>query len=95
MSNDSDGIILKRVLAHFETIAPQIVNESVESLTTDHPIIDYYDSDFYLERMEGRFDDVDEARLRKMVFENIEEINAIFFKYYKVAKAPEVHASAK
>ena len=87
MSNDSDDIILKRVLAHFETIAPRIVDESVASLTTDHPIIDYYDSDFYLEKMEGQFDDVEEARLRKIVFEHIEEINAIFFKFYKTAKA--------
>jgi hypothetical protein len=87
MSNNSDEVILKRILAHFENIAPRIVKDSVESLATDHPIIDYYDSDFYLEKMEGAFDDVEENRLRKIVFENIEEINAIFFKYYKPAKA--------
>jgi hypothetical protein len=87
MSNNSDEVILKRILAHFEKIAPRIVKDSVESLATDHPIIDYYDSDFYLEKMEGAFDDVEENRLRKIVFENIEEINAIFFKYYKPAKA--------
>ncbi|UCH92284.1 MAG: hypothetical protein JSV88_18580 [Candidatus Aminicenantes bacterium] len=88
MSNNSEDIILKRILVHFENIAPKIVKESVESLSTDQPIIDYYDSDFYLKKMEGAFDDVEENKLRKIVFENIEEINAIFFKYYKTAKAP-------
>lgn len=88
MSNNSDEVILKRILAHFENIAPRIVKDSVESLATDHPIIDYYDSDFYLKKMEGAFDDVEESRLRKIVFENIEEINAIFFKYYKSVKGP-------
>jgi hypothetical protein len=88
MSNNSDEVVLKRILAHFEKIAPRIVKDSVESLATDHPIIDYYDSDFYLEKMEGTFDDIEESRLRKIVFENIEEINAIFFKYYKTAKGP-------
>lgn len=87
MSNNSDEVILKRILAHFEKIAPGIVKDSAASLATDHPIIDYYDSDFYLEKMEGTFDDVEESKLRKIVFENIEEINAIFFKYYKSAKA--------
>ena len=88
MSNNSDEIILKRILAHFENIAPRIVKDSVDSLATTQPIIDYYDSDFYLEKMEGAFSDVEENRLRKIVFENIEEINSIFFKYYKTAKAP-------
>ena len=88
MSNDSDEIILKRILAHFENIAPRIVKDSVDSLGTTQPIIDYYDSDFYLEKMEGTFSDVEENRLRKIVFENIEEINSIFFKHYKTAKAP-------
>ena len=87
MSNNSDEIILKRILAHFENIAPRIVKDSAESPATDHTIIDYYDSDFYLEKMEGAFDDVEENRLRKIVFENIEEINTIFFKHYKSAKA--------
>jgi len=88
MSNNSDAVVLKRILAHFEKIAPRIVEDSVESLATDQPIIDYYDSDFYLGKMEGAFDDIEENRLRKIVFEHIEEINAIFFKYYKIAKAP-------
>lgn len=87
MSNNSENVILKRILAHFENIAPRVVKDSAASLATDQPIIDYYDSDFYLEKMEGAFDDVEESRLRKIVFENIEEINAIFFKYYKTAKA--------
>lgn len=87
MSNNSDDVVLKRILAHFEKIAPKIVKDSVESLATDKPIIDYYDSDFYLKKMEGAFDDIEESRLRKIVFENIEDINAIFFKYYKTAKA--------
>jgi hypothetical protein len=88
MSNNSDEVILKRILAHFENIAPRIVKDSVDSLATTQPIIDYYDSDFYLEKMEGTFSDVEESRLRKIVFENIEEINSIFFKHYKTAKAP-------
>jgi len=90
MSNNSDETILKRILAHFQLMAPQIVKKSVESLATENPIIDYYDSDFYMEKMEGQFDDVDEARLRKIVFEHIDEINAIFFKQYKnkTAKIP-------
>ncbi len=88
MSNNSDEIILKRILAHFENIAPRIIKDSVDSLATTQPIIDYYDSDFYLEKMEGTFSDVEESRLRKIVFENIEEINSIFFKHYKTAKAP-------
>lgn len=88
MNNNSDEVVLKRILAHFEKIAPRIVNDTVESLSTDHPIIDYYDSDFYLEKMEGAFDDIEENKLRKIVFENIQEINAIFFKYYKTAKGP-------
>ena len=85
-NNQSDEIILKRIVAHFEKIAPRIVKNSVESLATDRPIIDYYDSDFYLGKMEGAFNDVDENRLRKIVFEHIEEINAVFFKYYKTAR---------
>ena len=80
MSNNSDGVILKRILAHFEKIAPRIVKDSEARLVTDQPIIDCYDSDFYLEKMEGAFDDVEENRLRKIVFENIDEINAIFFR---------------
>ena len=87
MSNNSDDVVLKRILAHFEKIAPKIVKDSAASLAADQPIIDHYDSDFYLEKMEGTFDDVEESRLRKIVFENIEEINAVFFKYYKTAKA--------
>ena len=85
-NNQSDKAVLKRILAYFEKIAPRIVKESVESLSTDQPIIDYYDSDFYLGKMEGSFDDIDENRLRKIVFENIEEINTIFYKYYKDAR---------
>jgi hypothetical protein len=80
MSNNSDDVVLKRILAHFENIAPRIVKDSAANLATDQPIIDYYDSDFYLKKMEGAFDDIEESRLRKIVFENIEEINAIFFR---------------
>ena len=88
MSNYSEDVVLKRILAHFENIAPRIVKDSVESLATDQPIIDYYDSDFYLKKMEGAFDDIEENKLRKILFENIEEINSIFFKNYKSARAP-------
>jgi hypothetical protein len=84
--NESNEIILRRILAHFETVAPRIVRESVDSLSTDRPVIDYYDSDFYLEKMEGAFDDIEENQLRRIVFEHIEQINAIFYKYYKEAK---------
>jgi hypothetical protein len=87
MSNNSENVILKRILAHFENIAPRIVKDSAASLATDQPIIDYYDSDFYLKKMEGAFDDVEESKLRKIVFENIEEINTIFFENYKSTKA--------
>jgi len=84
-SNQSDETVLKRILAHFEKIAPRIVKESVRGLSTDQPTIDYFDSDFYLGKMEGAFDDIDENRLRKIVFENIEEINDIFYKHDKDA----------
>ena len=87
MNDEETNVILKRILAHFEEIAPKIVLESIESLSTDHPLIDYYDIDYYMGKMEGAFNDVDEERLRKITFENIEEINAVFFKYYKEAKA--------
>lgn len=86
IDNQSYEVVLIRILAYFEKIAPRIVKESVESLSTDQPIIDYYDSDFYLGKMEGAFDDIDENRLRKIVFENIEEINTIFYKNYKDAR---------
>jgi flagellar motor component MotA len=87
MSNNSDDVVLKRILAHFENIAPRIVKDSALSLEADQPLIDHYDSDFYLEKMEGAFDDVEESKLRKIVFENIDQINAVFYKYYKTAKA--------
>jgi len=87
MNNGTKNIILTRILAHFEKIAPGIVKEAVESLSTDHPKIDYYDADFYLSKMEGTFDDVDEDTLRTITLENIDAVNAIFFKHYKDAKA--------
>jgi pyrroloquinoline quinone (PQQ) biosynthesis protein C len=87
MNDEETNVILKRILAHFEEIAPKIVKESIDSLSTDHPVIDYYDIDYYMGKMEGAFDDVDEERLRTITFENIEAINAIFFKYYKEARA--------
>ena len=87
MNNETKNIILKRILTYFEKIAPGLVKESVESLSTDHPQIDYYDADFYLSKMEGTFDDVDENTLRTITLENIDAINTIFFKHYKDAKA--------
>ncbi len=95
MNISKNEIVLKRIVEHFEKIAPKIVKESVESLNTDHPMIDYYDIDFYLSKMEEAFDDVDEETLRKVTFENIEEINAIFLKYYKPAKADNYKESKK
>ena len=83
-SNDKD--ILERVLVHFEQVAPGIVNESVDSLNTDKPIIDLYDIDFYMDKMAGLFEDINEKKLRKVVDGHIEEINAIFFKHFKKAK---------
>lgn len=87
MSNNSNEVILKRILAHFENIASRIVKDSAVNLAEDQPLIDFYDSDFYLEKMEGAFDDVEENKLRKIVFENIDQINAVFYKYYKTTKA--------
>lgn len=87
MTNETTNIILTRILAHFEKIAPGMVKESVESLSTDRPKIDYYDADFYLSKMEGAFDDVDEDTLRTVTQENIDAVNSIFFKNYKNAKA--------
>ncbi|MCP4149370.1 MAG: hypothetical protein GY757_16605 [bacterium] len=85
---DQENVILKRILDHFKIAAPKIVNESVESLSTDHPIIDLYDIDYYMDKMKGVFDDVEDALLRKVAFDNIEEINTIFFNLYKKAKGP-------
>lgn len=87
MNINKNEILLKRIVEYFEKIAPKIVLDSVESLATDRPLIDYYDIDFYLSKMEEAFDDVDEKTLRKMTFEHIEEINAIFLKYYKHVRA--------
>jgi hypothetical protein len=89
MSNSSDDFLLKRVLAHFEHIAAKMVEVAGESLSTDHPPIDYYDSDFYLAKMEEAFGDVEENRLRKIVFENIDKINAIFFKCSEASRNKE------
>lgn len=87
MSKTEDLVLLNRILAHFERIAPKIVSDSVESLKSEHPMIDYYDIDYYLSKMENDFDDVDEDWLRRVTFENLEEINAVFFKYFKKARA--------
>ena len=87
MINVEYNIILKRIIDHFVGIAPNLVKTSVESLSTDKPKIDYYDVDFYLDKMKGAFDDVDEEKLKEVTFENLEEINAIFFMHYKNARA--------
>ena len=88
--SSDDEIIIKRILEHFEKVAPSIVKESVKSLETDRPKIDHYDLDFYISHMAGAFDDVEEERLKKLTFESIEKINAVFFKLYKEAKAGKV-----
>ena len=86
MNESEDKDILERILAHFERIAPDIVKESVDSLTTDKPIIDLYDIDFYMEKMAGLTGDIDEKKLREVATEHIEKINTIFLKYFKKAK---------
>lgn len=78
--------ILKRVIEYFEEIAPGIVKSSVDSLSTDKPSVDLYDVDFYMSKMAGEFSDIAEETLREVTAEHIEEINAIFFKYFKEAK---------
>ncbi|MGE5344198.1 MAG: hypothetical protein ACM3SY_22250 [Candidatus Omnitrophota bacterium] len=73
-NKETDQVLLKLILGHFQKISPGIAREK-----TDGEPIRYYDSDFYLQKMEGFFDNVDESRLRRIVFEHIDEINAIFF----------------
>jgi len=80
--------LAKRIVAFFEKIAPVIVVESVASLATDHPMIDLYDEDYYLEKMKDSFTDIDAATLREAVLDNIDAINDIFFRCYKDAKKP-------
>ncbi len=83
----NDNLLLNRIIDHFNKIAPVIVKESVSSLKTDHPIIDYYDVDFYLEKLDASFDNHDPEELKHILTENVEEINAIFFKNFKEARA--------
>lgn len=86
MNKKENKDILKRVLAYFEKIAPGIVKDSVASQSTDKPIIELYDIDFYMSKMKGVFDDIDETTLREITAEHLEEINAIFFNHFKKAK---------
>lgn len=86
MTESKNNDLLKRILAYFETIAPGIVKESVDSQSTDKPIIDLYDVDFYLSKMAEEFEDIAEEKLREVTSEHIDEINAIFFKHFKRAK---------
>jgi len=78
--------ILARIISCFEDIAPSIVSDSVESLSAGEPNVDLYDSDFYMEKMKGVCDDIPEGILRLVLEENIEKVNDIFFKYYKIVK---------
>ncbi|MCP4214397.1 MAG: hypothetical protein GY765_07055 [bacterium] len=89
MNDPKDAEILKRILAHFEKIAPGMVEHSVASLSTAHPIIDVYDIDFYMEKMENALDDVDKEKLKEIAFEDIDRINDIFFKYFKTARVKQ------
>lgn len=86
MNESQKKDILKRVIGYFEEIAPGIVKDSVDSLATDKPIVDLYDVDFYMSKMAGKFNDIAEETLREVTAEHTEEINAIFFKYFKEAK---------
>lgn len=79
-------IILKRILNHFEKIAPEIVKESANSITTEHPIIEFYDEDYYYEKTEGFFDDVDKNTLKKIIVDHKDKIDDIFLSYYKKVK---------
>ena len=89
MNPEQKEALLTRILEHFETIAPVIVKESVQSLATDHPLIDLYDADYYLEKARGAFDDVDDSDLQSMISEYSEQIDDIFFKLYKTARKPK------
>lgn len=89
MDEKQKKALLDRILEYFETIAPDIVRESVQSLATDDPIIELYDQEFYLEKMSGAFDDVDVSMLNTVVSENIDLIDDIFFKIYKSARKPD------
>ncbi len=82
----SNEAIAKRILNHFKKIAPRIVNESSGNISPENPFINCYDADSYMEKMEGAFDDIDEKKLRGILFEHIEEINAIFFAHNKNAR---------
>lgn len=86
MKEKKNKDILERILTHFKQVAPEIVNESVNSLNTDKPIIDLYDIDFYMDKMTGLFADIDEEKLREIAEGHIEDINAIFFKHFKKVK---------
>jgi len=88
MDKKQEEILLERIIDYFEQIAPQIVDESVASLATDHPIIDYYDTDFYIGKMAGHFDDIEESYLQKFVTDHIADINSVFFQYYQNARKP-------
>ena len=82
--------ILARILAHFEKIAPGIVSDSVEVLSSGKPHVDLYDSDFYMEKLSGACDDVPAHELKKVLEENVDKVNDIFFKYYKEVKISTV-----
>ena len=71
------------MLTRFEEIAPKIVKESADSISTDHPIIDYYDENFYFEKIEGFFWDVNKNTLKKIITDYKEQIDDIFLKNYK------------
>lgn len=86
MSQAEEKKILDRLAAHFERVAPLIVRESVKSLKTDKPIIDYYDIDFYLSKLEGAFGDLNGELLREVISNNIDTINEIFLKNYRNAR---------
>lgn len=82
----SEQEIPKKILAFFEKSAPEIVKISVDSLSTDKPIIDLYDADFYLEKAEGAFEGIDKKTLEKTINDHLDEINALFLECFKKAK---------
>ncbi|MCK4765172.1 MAG: hypothetical protein KAW12_23435 [Candidatus Aminicenantes bacterium] len=85
-SANFNEVLVKKVLAFFEKSAPVIVKESVDSLSTNKPIIDLYDGDFYLEKAAGAFAAIDKETLETIINEHIDEIDAIFLECFKEAK---------
>lgn len=87
--NDRDNKkISEKVLAYFEKNAPRIVKKSVNSLYLERPVVDFYDTDFYVSNLAKAraFKRIGQEKLRKIIDEHIDEIDVIFFKNFKDVK---------